>query len=236
MRKDGRYRVVGVQGNPTSAGMQSTIITLEDKEAKELQKLKTERKCISRILLSTFLLMILAVFCFGVVVYHINTEISEITPKETATEEIEVETTPTTETVIEPDTDFYSEEIPLGYAEQRDLYEASEEFGVDYYTMLGLIEKESTFSNTMGDDGNAYGYCQVWLYWWEDTMTEIGATDLLIPEDNFRTACAIVRELTDRYGCIEGALTAYNAGSYNGNVTAYARTVMKNAEKWRCLI
>ena len=233
MRKDGRYRVVGVQGNPTSAGMQSTIITLEDKEAKELQKLKTERKCISRILLSTFLLMILAVFCFGVVVYHINTEIAEITPKETATEEIKVETTPTTETVIEPDTDFYSEEIPLGYAEQKALFDASEEFGVDYHTMLGLIERETNFRNISGDNGNAAGYCQVWLKWWSEKMQDIGASDLNIPEDNFRTACAIVRELTDRYGNIEGALTAYNAGSYNGTVTAYAKSVMKNAEKWR---
>lgn len=242
MRSDRRYRIVGVQSNPTDAkGMSSMIITLEDTQAvREYQERMSERKFKINLLLLAVLLPFLAVFCFGVVKYCLVSQNAEIAPKESATERIEVEVAPAvepeTETVIEPDTDFYSEEIPLGYAEQRDLYEASEEFGVDYYTMLGLVEKESTFRNIMGDDGNAYGYCQVWLYWWEDTMTEIGATDLLIPEDNFRTACAIVRELTDRYGCIEGALTAYNAGSYNGNVTAYARTVMKNAEKWRCLI
>ncbi len=235
MRKDGRYRIVSVQGNPTRDGMQSTIITLADKEA-ELQKLKAERKCINAISLSAILLMVLAVFCFGVVVYRISSEIAEITPKETATEKVEVEATPTTETVIEPDTDFYSEEIPLGYAEQRALFEASEEFGVDYHMMLGLVERETNFRNTMGDDGNAYGYCQVWLKWWGDTMIEIGGTDLLVPKDNFRTACAIVRELTDRYGCIEGALTAYNKGSYNGTASEYALSVMENAEKWRCLI
>lgn len=245
MRSNGRYRVVGMQSTTDAKGMSSTIVTLEDKEAvKKLEKLKAERKCINAILLSSILLVFLAVICFGVVMYHTNKEIAEITTTETAAEGIEVETSPTTEvkeeekeTVIEPDTDFfYHEDIPLRYAEQRALFEASEEFGVDYHTMLGLIEKETNFRNIMGDDGNAYGYCQVWLKWWGDTMIEIGGTDLLIPEDNFRTACAAVRELTYRYGCIEGALTAYNAGSYNGTVTAYARAVMKNAEKWRASI
>ena len=234
MRKDGRYRIVSVQGNPTSAGMQSTIITLEDKEAvKKVQKLKAERKCINGILLSSILLLILGVFCFGVVVYRINTEISEITPKETATEQIESEAIPETETVIIPYTDFYHEEIPLRYAEQKDLYKASEEFGVDYHTMLGLIERETNFRNIYGDGGKAYGYCQVWPYWWSEKMQDIGASDLNNPEDNFRTACAIVAELTDRYGSIEGALTAYNMGSYDGTATEYARVVMENAEKWR---
>lgn len=240
MRKDGRYRIVSVQGNPTRDGLHSTIITLEDKEATELKKLKAERKLISRILLSAVLLMFLAVFCFGVVVYHLNTQIAEINPVELATEEIEVEVLPTVEpeaeTVIEPDTDFYSEKVPLQYAEQKALFEASEEFGVDYHTMLGLIERETNFRNIYGDNGNASGYCQIWRKWWSETMQDIGASDLNIPKDNFRTACAIVRELTDRYGSLEGALTAYNTGSYNGVVAKYATTILENAEKWRALI
>ena len=242
MRSNGRYRIVSVQGNPTSAkGLHSTIVTLEDKEAvKELEKFKAKRKFINGILFSAVLLVFLAVFCFGVVNYHIKTQIAEINPVEPATEEIEVEVLPTvepeTETVIEPYTDFYHEDIPLRYAEQRDLYEASEEFGVDYYTMLGLIERETNFRNIYGDNGNASGYCQIWRKWWSETMQDIGASDLNIPKDNFRTACAIVRELTDRYGSLEGALTAYNTGSYNGVVAKYATTILENAEKWRALI
>jgi soluble lytic murein transglycosylase-like protein len=222
-------------------GMRSTIVTLEDKEAeKELEKLKAERKCINAILLSSILLVFLAVICFGVVMYRTSKQISEITATQPATEEIDVVSTPATEeekeTVPDFDTDFYHEDIPLRYAEQRDLYEASKEFGVDYYTMLGLIERETNFRNTMGDNGKAYGYCQVWLKWWGDAMRDIGGSDLLIPKDNFRTACAIVAELTDRYGSLEGALTAYNKGSYNGTVTEYARSVLENAEKWRSSI
>lgn len=242
MRSNGRYRIVSVQGNPTSAtGLHSTIVTLEDKEAvKELEKFKAERKLINGMLFLAAILPILAAFCFGVVVNHSNAQIAEINPAEPATEEIEVDVLPTvepeTETVIEPYTDFYHEDIPLRYAEQRDLYEASEEFGVDYYTMLGLIERETNFRNIYGDNGNASGYCQIWLKWWSEKMQDIGASDLNIPEDNFRTACAIVRELTDRYGSTAGALTAYNTGSYNGTATEYAKSVMAKAEKWRALI
>lgn len=135
------------------------------------------------------------------------------------------------EEYIEPD--FYFEDVPLTYEEQECLFEASEEFGVDYCVMLGLIEKETDFRNISGDGGKASGYCQVWEYWWSDLMTDIGAEDLNNPKDNFRTACAIVAELRDQYGSMAGALTAYNKGSYDGTVSRYAASVLENAEKWR---
>ena len=64
-------------------------------------------------------------------------------------------------------------------------------------------------------------------------MTDIGAEDLNEPKDNFRTACAIVAELTEEHGSVAGALTAYNKGSYDGTVSKYAVSVLENAEKWR---
>ncbi len=151
-----------------------------------------------------------------------------------ATEQIKpTAETEVTEEVTEEYTDYFSEVIPLSYTEQQDLYNAAEEFGVDYYTMLGLIEKETNFRNVYGDGGKAYGYCQVWLKWWKGKMQNIGAHDLNTPKDNFRTACAIMAELTDRYESTAGALTAYNKGSFNGTVTEYATAVLANAEKWR---
>ena len=39
-------------------------------------------------------------------------------------------------------------------------------------------------------------------------MEEIGARDLTDPEDNFRTGCAILRQLLDKHGNIEDALSA----------------------------
>ena len=169
----------------------------------------------------TFLLL---AFCIGLHIGRAQTE----TVAETVTEEVAV-----VETVTEEETETYSDDIPLSYAEQQSLRDASEEFGVDYYVMLGLIEQETDFRNIAGDNGNASGYCQVWRKWWSGKMNDIGAEDLNIPEDNFRTACAIIRELTDRYGSTAGALTAYNKGSYDGRVSSYASSVLQNAEKWR---
>lgn len=127
----------------------------------------------------------------------------------------------------------YLLDIPLTEELQDELYEASQEFGVDYYTMIALIERETNFRNVFGDGGDSYGYCQIQPKWWDELMTEIGVTDLNVPEDNFRTACAIVAELTEKHQSIEGALVAYNQGSYNGRGTAYSRAIMANAENYR---
>jgi soluble lytic murein transglycosylase-like protein len=147
--------------------------------------------------------------------------------------EVVIEKIPAEETETPIITDFYSDAIPLSIEEQRALYDASNEFGVDYFVMLGLIERETNFRNVYGDGGNSYGYCQIQPKWWRELMNEIGTRNLNVPKDNFRTACAIVSELTDKYGSLSGALTAYNKGSYDGTVSKYAVAVLQNAEKWR---
>lgn len=123
--------------------------------------------------------------------------------------------------------------IPMPCEEQKELYEASKEFGVDYYTMIALIDRETDFRNVKGDGGDSYGYCQIQPKWWYGLMTEIGATDLNVPKDNFRTACAIISKLQDKHKSIEGALVEYNQGYYNGSSTAYSREIMENAERYR---
>ena len=124
-------------------------------------------------------------------------------------------------------------DIPLSSELQEELYEASEEFGVDYYIMVALIDRETNFRNVCGDGGDSYGYCQIQPKWWYGLMTDIGATDLNIPKDNFRTACAIMAQLTEKHHSIEGALVAYNQGWYKGSSTPYSREVIANAERYR---
>lgn len=132
-----------------------------------------------------------------------------------------------------PEEKEYILDIPLSCELQEELHEASEEFGVDYYIMVALIDRETNFKNIYGDGGNSYGYCQIQPKWWYGLMSEIGATDLNVPKDNFRTACAIMAQLIEKYHSIEGALVAYNQGNYYGYSTPYSREVIANAERYR---
>lgn len=127
--------------------------------------------------------------------------------------------------------DIYRVAIPLSMEEQFALYNASQEFGVDYFLMIALIHRETNFRNIPGDGGDSIGYAQVQPKWWSGLMEDIGAKDLTVPEDNFRTACAILASLTERYGNIEDALTAYNRGKPGSS--EYATAILMNAENWR---
>lgn len=135
--------------------------------------------------------------------------------------------------VIEEETKDFLLDIPMADDLQEQLYMASEEFGVDYYVMVALIERETQFNNVFGDGGASYGYCQIQPKWWYGLMVEIGATDLTVPQDNFRTACAIIAQLTEKHQSIEGALVEYNQGKYYGRPTAYSKEIMENAERYR---
>ena len=167
---------------------------------------------------------ILACFILIGICIWANTQIKAESPKIIECEVSEV---------VTPEPKDYMLDIPLSCELQDELYKASVEFGVDYYVMVALIERETHFRNVIGDNGNSYGYCQIQPRWWYGLMAEIGATDLQIPRDNFRTACAIMARLTERYHSIEGALVAYNRGHYYGSSTQYSRDVIANAERYR---
>ena len=129
------------------------------------------------------------------------------------------------------DPEWYIPDLPLSCAEQEALWEACQEFQVDHAIMLSLVERESNFRNIRGDGGDSIGYCQIQPRWWSGLMAEIGAEDLTDPEDNFRTACAILAELTERYGNVEDALSAYNTGKPGH--TEYAAAVIAGMEDWK---
>lgn len=125
--------------------------------------------------------------------------------------------------------DWYVEGLPLDYELQRALWDACEEFSVDYALALAVIEQETRFQNLIGDDGDAIGYFQVQPYWWGDLLDSIGVDDLTDPAQNFRAGCAILRELLLRYdGSVADALTAYNSG--RPGESAYAEAVTRGVE------
>ena len=125
---------------------------------------------------------------------------------------------------------YLREDIPLDYATQMLLYGACLEFDVDFNLMLALIEQETRFQNIKGDGGDSEGFCQIQDRYWSGLMAEIGAENLMDPEDNFRTGCAIMRQLMDKYVAVEDALSAYNRGK--PGQTKYSRDVMERMQKY----
>lgn len=114
---------------------------------------------------------------------------------------------------------------PLSLETQMLLYGACLEFQVDYDLALAVIEQETGYRNLTGDGGESAGYMQIQRKWWSGLMDEIGTEDLNQPEDNFRTGCAILRQLLDKYGNTEDALTAYNSGRPGSS--RYSRSVLE---------
>ena len=168
--------------------------------------------------------LIMATFVICGVLLWVGSQNGEETPK------IDECVVSADETTNEKD---YILDIPLSCELQEELYQATEEFGVDYYVMIALIDRESKFKNVMGDGGDSYGYCQIQPKWWYGLMVEIGATDLNVPRDNFRVACAIISKLMAKHNSIEGALVEYNQGSYKGNSTPYSREIIENAARYK---
>ena len=124
--------------------------------------------------------------------------------------------------------DDYNPNVPLTPEEQHSLLAACREFRISPDIALGLIER-----NISGDHGQSQGYMQIQRQWWRHLMNDIGATDLMVPEDNFRTGCAILRTLIDKYhGDVQAALTAYNVGYDNGS-RSYSDAVLANSDHWR---
>ena len=73
------------------------------------------------------------------------------------------------------------------------------EYGVDYYTVLALIERESCYRwDKVGDNGNSKGYMQIYEKWHTERMEAEGVTDLFNPYQNIRVGLNCLREIQDR--------------------------------------
>lgn len=135
---------------------------------------------------------------------------------------------------------YLREDIPLSYELQAMLYGACLEFEVPYELALAVVEQETNFRNVTGDDGASEGYMQVQQRFHKDRMDELGVTDLMDPESNFRVACHYLRDLFDRYGDTHKVLMAYNAGpsgaaklwSEGIMTSSYSRSVMERMQKY----
>ncbi len=85
--------------------------------------------------------------------------------------------------------------------------------GVDPLLMLAIVQHESGFDpSAMGDNGRAYGLCQIWL----TTAQGIGYTgtpqQLLDPETNIYWGSKYLKMSLDKFSDVRDAISGYNSG------------------------
>lgn len=119
------------------------------------------------------------------------------------------------------------------------------EYGVDYYTVLAIIERESGYHwDKVGDNGNSKGYMQIYEKWHIERMEAEGVTDLFNPYQNIRVGLNCLREIQDKYLASSGencVLMVYNMGESTAKKlwakdiysSAYSREVIARAQELR---
>lgn len=101
---------------------------------------------------------------------------------------------------------------------------------LDPQLVEALIQVESGGNPlAIGDEGRAIGLGQIHPKWHRDRMARLGVTDLFEPRQNIKVIVDILEELLNKYGNIEAALTAYNAGHDTGD-RAYANKIYQEIE------
>lgn len=123
---------------------------------------------------------------------------------------------------------------------QKYTYIVCTQNGVDYATVLALIEVESGYKWNAAASGAA-GYMQVMRKWHKDRMDKLNCYDLLNPYQNVSVGVDYLAELLEKYnGSYEKALTAYQCGASGAykywfsagvNTSPYARNVLEIAAR-----
>lgn len=121
-----------------------------------------------------------------------------------------------------PCEDWFIDTIPLDKDLQDVVWNACGEYGVDYYTVLGLIQVESNFqTDAVNTKTGCYGLMQLNPMYFLSGLT---------PQENVEAGMEYLGRLLDRYrGDVDAALTAYNAGHDTGR-RWYANAVRSAAE------
>lgn len=117
------------------------------------------------------------------------------------------------------------------------------EAGVDYYTALALIERESGYRyDATGDSGNSKGLMQIQERWHTGRMEALGVEDLYNPYSNMLVGVNFLKEIQDRYLASSGehcVLMVYNMGATGANKlwaegiysTVYTRQILQRAQE-----
>lgn len=106
------------------------------------------------------------------------------------------------------------------------IYCLCRDYEVSFPLVLALIEKESGYVfDKLGDDGNSYGYMQIYEKWHTDRMERLNCSDLTNPYQNVTVGIDYLSELLQKYGTEQDALTAYNYGEQGAREHLWSRGI-----------
>jgi soluble lytic murein transglycosylase-like protein len=139
---------------------------------------------------------------------------------------------------VELSESYYIKGIPLSKDLQSYIYNQCKSYNVDYYLVLSIIQKESSYkSNVISKDGHDYGLCQIRDINHEYLRNQLNKDlNFLNPYDNVLSCIYMLSNLFNKYqsynlSCI---LMSYNQGEYgakksfSNNIysSEYSRVVM----------
>ena len=106
---------------------------------------------------------------------------------------------------------------------------AAEQYGIDPAIVMAVIWKESRNNRgSGGDGGESLGLMQIQPKWHQWRMNCLNCPDLFDPFQNVTVGCHILGEKFQKYGNIEMALMAYNAGDTGANRNWFSKGVYTN--------
>lgn len=206
--------------------------------SKERNRRKKARRHLMGLVALTALAVLLLIIVVARVMAEPETELAE--KAETVETAGAVQLLPLLELGESEQPVFYCEEIPLTIEEQMELFNAADAFDIWYPLAVAMVDVETSFQNVAGDGGASIGYLQVNGTLHTDLMEQVGATDLWVPRDNFRTGLAYLAQQMERTDTVHKALMAYNMGPSGAAAaweegiyeTEYSQKVLERAEYW----
>jgi len=152
-----------------------------------------------------------------------------------------IKPTPTEAPEPEPEPTARIYDIPLNEELQTYTFNLCKENGLDYETILAMMDQESDYREKVISKTNDYGIMQINKVNHEWLKEELGIDDFLDAEQNILAGIRMLSELTEKYEDPHQVLMAYNRGEAGakklwkqGKTTSeYSREIVNRAEELR---
>lgn len=118
---------------------------------------------------------------------------------------------------------YLREDIPLSFDLQEHIYNICNNYNIDYRLVLGLIQAESSFDESVISSAGCYGLMQLNPRYFPSDLNSY---------DNVQAGIEYLYELLNKYdNDVSAALRAYNRG-YDDGARGYSNVVISYAKSW----